>query len=42
VRVMDKDEALRRNRLAFMNEIHQALAGRFADLSMLPLSGIEV
>ena len=39
--VMDKDENLRRNRLAFMKEIHQSLAGSFADLSKLPLSGVE-
>jgi len=42
VMVMDEDPALRRNRLSLMNEIHQALAGRFADLSELPLSGIEI
>ena len=39
--VMDKDENLRRNRLAFMKEIHQSLAESFADLSKLPLSGVE-
>ncbi len=39
--VMDEDPAVRKNRLAFMKEIHQSLAGSFADLSKLPLSGIE-
>ncbi len=35
--VMDEDPNVRRNRLALMNEIHQSLAGHFADLSRIPL-----
>ncbi|MBI3332724.1 MAG: glycine--tRNA ligase subunit beta [Candidatus Omnitrophica bacterium] len=36
--VMDENPDLRRNRLAFMKEIFQALGGSFADLSRLPLA----
>ncbi|MBI3318721.1 MAG: glycine--tRNA ligase subunit beta, partial [Candidatus Omnitrophica bacterium] len=39
--VMGKDPSLRRNRLAFIHEIHRSLAEGFADLSKLPLSGME-
>ena len=39
--VMDEDRNLRRNRLALMKQIHESLAGSFADLSKLPLSGVE-
>ncbi len=37
--VMDENLELRRNRLALLKEIHQSLAGSFADLSKLPLPG---
>ncbi len=39
--VMDENPEIRRNRLALMHQIHQSLAGSFADLSKLPLGGIE-
>jgi len=39
--VMDENMDLRRNRLALMNEIFQSLSGSFADLSKLPLAGLE-
>ncbi|MCM8812251.1 MAG: glycine--tRNA ligase subunit beta [Candidatus Omnitrophica bacterium] len=39
--VMDEDQNVRRNRLAMMREIHQSLAAGFADLSKLPLTGVE-
>ncbi len=39
--VMDEDLDVRRNRLALLREIHQGLAGEFADLSRLPLAGVE-
>lgn len=37
--VMDENLDVRKNRLAFIKEIHESLAGRFADLSKLSLSG---
>ena len=40
--VMDENLQIRRNRLALMNEIFKSLAGHFADLSKLPLAGVEV
>ncbi len=39
--VMDEDPKVRNNRLVFMREIFQALSGSFADLSKLPLAGVE-
>lgn len=39
--VMDEEMNLRRNRLALMKEIHQSLAGAFADLSLLNLSAAQ-
>ena len=39
--VMDENLEIRENRLAFMKEIFQSLSARFADLSKLPLAGIE-
>lgn len=39
--VMDENIDLRRNRLALMKEIYQSLSGGFADLSKLPLAGVE-
>ncbi len=41
VLVMDENPEIRRNRLAFMSEIHQSLAAHFADLSKLSLAGVE-
>jgi len=39
--VMDENPDVRRNRLAFLKEIYQSLAIPFADLSKLPLAGVE-
>ena len=39
--VMDENLNLRRNRLALMKEIYQSLSRSFADLSKLPLAGVE-
>ena len=39
--VMDENMEIRGNRLALMNEIYRSLAGTFADLSKLPLAGVE-
>ena len=39
--VMDENLELRRNRLALMKEIYQTFSDRFADLSKLPLAGVE-
>ncbi|MBI3322744.1 MAG: glycine--tRNA ligase subunit beta [Candidatus Omnitrophica bacterium] len=39
--VMDENMDLRRNRLALLREIHRGLAAEFADLSKLPLAGVE-
>lgn len=39
--VMDENLDLRRNRLALLKQIHQGLAEEFADLSKLPLAGVE-
>ncbi|MBI3615578.1 MAG: glycine--tRNA ligase subunit beta [Candidatus Omnitrophica bacterium] len=39
--VMDENLEVRKNRLAFMKEIFQSLSNGFADLSKLPLAGIE-
>ncbi len=39
--VMDENMELRRNRLALMREIYQVLSADFADLSKLPLAGVE-
>lgn len=39
--VMDENPEIRKNRLAFMKEIFESLSGRFADLSKLPLAGID-
>ncbi len=39
--VMDENLEIRKNRLAFMSEIYRSLSGSFADLSKLPLAGID-
>lgn len=41
VLVMDENLDVRRNRLALLQQIHRGLAASFADLSKLPLSGME-